>query len=37
MNLKSLSLQNNRVGDKLAISLANALFLRTALEDLNMA
>jgi Ran GTPase-activating protein (RanGAP) involved in mRNA processing and transport len=37
MSLRSLSLQNNRVGDKLAMSLVNALFLRTPLEDLNLA
>ena len=37
MSLRSLSLQNNRVGDKLAMSMVNALFLRTQLEEVNLA
>jgi hypothetical protein len=37
MQLKTLNLQNNRMGDKVGISLLNSVFTRTAVSNLNVA
>jgi hypothetical protein len=37
IQLKYLNLQNNRIGDKMAIALSTSVFMHTRIEDYNLA